>query len=166
MIHNVIVTTNYNQIRDILYNSCSVNDFSLYIFWTLGLFQLYIFFIDRPISRSASNTYRGTGQLQHHPPIFFQNSWDFCFIRSVYLCSDSMLNLTCNFNSVTKIFENFFQQPFLKVDFLKWLPLSWLLNLAPSTICLIWRKIMKLFCAVLWTETKTNWALCYNYILV
>ena len=93
-------------------------------------------------------------------PNFFQKSWDFYTIRSVYLCSDCMLNLTCNFNSVTKIFEIFFQQPFLKVDFLKWLPLSWLLNLAPSTIILVCRKILKLVCAVLWTETKSNWTLC------
>ena len=40
---------------------------------------------------------------------FFQKSWDFCTIRNVYLCSDCMLNLTCNFNSVTKIYAFFFQ---------------------------------------------------------
>ena len=42
-------------------------------------------------------------------PIFFQKSWDFYIIRSVYLCSDCMLNLTCSFNSVTKIYAFFFQ---------------------------------------------------------
>ena len=40
---------------------------------------------------------------------FFKKSWDFCFIRSVYLCNDCMPNLTCNFNSVTKIYAFFFQ---------------------------------------------------------
>ena len=43
------------------------------------------------------------------PIFFFQKSWDFYIIRSVYLCSDCMLNLTCSFNSVTKIYEFFFQ---------------------------------------------------------
>ena len=42
-------------------------------------------------------------------PNFFQKSWDFYIIRSVYLCSDCMLNLTCSFNSVTKIYAFFFQ---------------------------------------------------------
>ena len=42
-------------------------------------------------------------------PNFFQKSWDFHIIRSVYLCSDCMLNLTCSFNSVTKIYAFFFQ---------------------------------------------------------
>ena len=91
---------------------------------------------------------------------FFQKNWDFYTTRSVYLCSDCMLNLTCKFNSVAKIYEFFFQWPFLKVDFLKWLPLSWLLNLAPLTIILVWRKILKLFWAVLWTDTTINWTLC------
>ena len=94
-------------------------------------------------------------------PQFFHKSWDFYTIRSVYICSDCMLNLTCNFNSVTKIFEFFFQQPFLKVDFLKWLPLSWLWNLALSTIILVWKNLIgKLVSAVLWTDAKINWTLC------
>ena len=33
---------------------------------------------------------------------FFQKSWDFYIIRSVYLCNDWMLNLTCNFNLIKK----------------------------------------------------------------
>ena len=37
-------------------------------------------------------------------PIIFQKSWDFYTIRSVYLCSDCVLNFSCNFNSVTKIY--------------------------------------------------------------
>ena len=36
-------------------------------------------------------------------PNFFQKSWDFYTIRSVFLCSDCMLNLTCNYNLITKI---------------------------------------------------------------
>ena len=36
-------------------------------------------------------------------PNFFQKSWDFYAIGSVYLCSDCMLNLTCKFNLITKI---------------------------------------------------------------
>ena len=88
------------------------------------------------------------------PRFFFQKSWDFYTIRSAYLCSDCMLNLTCNFNLITKIWEFFLQQPFLKVYFWKWPPLSLLLNLAPSTITVVWRKILKLVCAVLWTDIK------------
>ena len=89
---------------------------------------------------------------------FFQNSWDFYSIISVYLCIihrywhivnltayidiiysqfDCMLNLTYNLNLVSKIFEFFLQRLFLKVDFWKWPPLSWLLNLTPSTIILV-----------------------------
>ena len=49
-------------------------------------------------------------------PIFFPKSWDFYINRSVYLCSDCMLNITCSMNSITKIML-FFQQPFLKVNF-------------------------------------------------
>ena len=29
-----------------------------------------------------------------------------------------------------------------------------------STIILVWRKILKLVCAVLWTDAKINWTLC------
>ena len=50
-------------------------------------------------------------------PDFFQKGWDFYTIRSAYLRSDCMLNFTCNFNLITKIWEFFFQQPFLKVYF-------------------------------------------------
>ena len=54
------------------------------------------------------------GALDHFSLIprfffFFQKSWDFYTIKSVYLCSDCMLNLTCNFSPVTKIYEFFFQ---------------------------------------------------------
>ena len=46
---------------------------------------------------------RGTGQLQPRPPIIFQKSWDFYTIGSVHLCSNCMLNLTCNFNLIIEI---------------------------------------------------------------
>ena len=95
------------------------------------------------------------------PDIFFLN-WYIYTIWSVYLWSDCMLNLTCNFNLVTKIFENFLQGPLLEVDFQKRLPQSWLLTLVPSTIILVWRNILKLVCAVLWTDTKNNWTFDSN----
>ena len=37
------------------------------------------------------------------PQFFFQKSLDSYTIRSVYLCSYYLLNLTCNFNLITKI---------------------------------------------------------------
>ena len=49
-------------------------------------------------------------------PNFFQKSWDLYTIKSVYLCSDCMLNLTCNFHLIMKICE-FFLLSFLKVYF-------------------------------------------------
>ena len=52
-------------------------------------------------------------------PIFFQKSWDFYIIRSVYLCSDCMLNLTCSFNSVTKIYAFFLSVAIFKSRLLK-----------------------------------------------
>ena len=51
------------------------------------------------------------------PWFFFQKSLDVYTIRSVYLYSDCMPNLTCNFNLITKIYECFLQRPFLKVYF-------------------------------------------------
>ena len=44
-------------------------------------------------------------------PQFFSKKWDFNTIRSVYLCSDCMLNLTCKFKLITKICEYFLQRP-------------------------------------------------------
>ena len=40
-------------------------------------------------------------------------------IRSVYLCSDCMLNLTCSFNSVTKILCIFLSVAIFKSQLLK-----------------------------------------------
>ena len=84
-------------------------------------------------------------------------------IRSVYLCSDCMRNLTCKFHLITKICEFFLQRPFFKVYFQKWLPPLWLLNLAPSTIILVWKKILKFVFAVLRTDTTINWSLCKSW---
>ena len=53
------------------------------------------------------------------PRYFFQKSWDFYAIRSVYLSSDCLLNLTYNLNLITKVCTFFLQQPFFKVYFLK-----------------------------------------------
>ena len=77
-------------------------------------------------------------------PNFFKKVENFYIIRSVFQCSGCMQNLTCRFNLVTEIYALFFQKPFLKVNFKKWLPLSWLLNLAPSTIILV-LSILQLF---------------------
>ena len=43
---------------------------------------------------------------------FFQKCWDFYAIRSLYLCTNCMLNLNCNFNLVTKIFWIFLAAAF------------------------------------------------------
>ena len=45
-------------------------------------------------------------------PNFFQKSSDFYTIRRIYLCNECMCILTCNFNSVTKIWGFFFHRPF------------------------------------------------------
>ena len=55
------------------------------------------------------STLKGHWTTSASSPNFFQKSWDFYIIRSVYLGSDCMLNLTCSFNSVTKIYAFFFQ---------------------------------------------------------
>ena len=46
--------------------------------------------------------FKGHWTFSASSPDFFQKSLDFYTVRSVYLCSDCMLNL-CNFNSITKI---------------------------------------------------------------
>ena len=51
---------------------------------------------------------KGHWTISTSSPNFFQKSWDFYTIRSAYLRSDCMLNLTCNFNLITKIWEFFF----------------------------------------------------------
>ena len=99
------------------------------------------------------------------PDIFSKMKWDFYTIRCVYLCSDC--NLTCNFSLVTKMFELFLQQPFLKVDFQKWPPLLSTLNLAPSTNVHVWRKILKLVCAVFlnWYDKITEHYVNYDILI-
>ena len=61
----------------------------------------------------------GTGQLQPHPPIFSKKNWDFYTIRGVHLCSNCMLNLTCNFYLISKICEFFFAAAIFKSLLLK-----------------------------------------------
>ena len=96
-------------------------------------------------------------------PDFFQKSWDFYTIRSVYLCNDCMLYLTGSFNLVTKIIYFSCSSHFQKSTFKKWPTLSWLLNLnlVPSNIILEWRKILKLVCADLEyiQKQKKHWKL-------
>ena len=70
--------------------------------------------------------------LQPHPPIFFfQKSLAFYTIRSVYPCSDSMLNLTCNFNLIFLVAAIFNSPTFKNGRHCHGF------NLAPSTIILV-----------------------------
>ena len=69
----------------------------------------YFVFVFNFIYFYCSFCLKGHWTTSASSPIFFQKSWDFYIIRSVYLCSDCMLNLTCSFNSVTKIYAFFFQ---------------------------------------------------------
>ena len=86
---------------------------------------------------------------------FFLLSWNFYSIVQVY--NDCMLDITCNFSSVTKIWV------FLSVAIFKsinWLPLSWLLNLAPYTIlqgCQLLRIVQE------WETQK--WLFCTRQIV-
>ena len=59
--------------------------------------------------KKSSYYLKGHWTTSASSPNFFQKSWDFYIIRSLYLCSDCMLNLTCSFNSVTKMYAFFFQ---------------------------------------------------------
>ena len=58
------------------------------------------------------------------------------FIQSMGLWRDHMLNLTFNFHSFTKknMEFSFLFFLFIEGNFIRWLPLSWLLKLAPYTI--------------------------------
>ena len=53
------------------------------------------------------------------PHFFFKSIEIFFNHKSVYVCSDSMLSLTCNFNLVTKIFEFFLAVAISKSRLLK-----------------------------------------------
>ena len=66
-------------------------------------------------------------------PILVQKCWDVWNISSVCLCSNCILNLATS-THFTKKYGFFFHFLFTEVNFIKWLPLLWLLNLAPSTI--------------------------------
>ena len=77
---------------------------------------LYCLFIFHPIAKDSNTAcfnclYLLKGALDNFsliPNFFFQKSWAFYTIRSGYLCSDCMLNLTWNFNLITKIYFFFF----------------------------------------------------------
>ena len=86
------------------------------------------------------------GVLNNFSPIphfffSFQKSWDFYTIRSVqvYVVTAHLILLA---NSITKIRD-----------------MTWLLNLAPSTIILVWRKILQLVCAVMLTLRYNSYLL-------
>ena len=98
--------------------------------------------------------------------LFFFFKWDFQTSRSVFVCRNCIPILTCNFNSVSKIYQVWFWQLFLKVDFYKLLSLSWLLNFEPATTNLVLRKFLKLLCWILWTDTKINWPMCKLIIIM
>ena len=66
-------------------------------------------FITNEINFETMIHLKGIRLRQPHPPIFVQKNKDLYTIRSVYLCSDCILSLTCKFNSVTKIYKFFFQ---------------------------------------------------------
>ena len=97
-------------------------------------------------------TERDTGRLQPHPQTFFPQKVEIFIPLEVYtyVVTQSYLQLQRSYKKLW----TFLSVAILKVDFLKWLPLSWLLNLAPSTIIVVWRKILKLVCAATWTIPK------------
>ena len=89
---------------------------------------------------------------------FFQKFW-----KSGYPCGDCMLNLTCNFNLVTKLFEYFLHSltsptpppPHTHTQFKMnwqhvWLSMFivFFFNLPPSAIILFYRKILNIACAL------------------
>ena len=53
------------------------------------------------------------------PDFFQKKNWDFYTIRGVHLCSNCMLNLTCNFYLISKICEFFFAAAIFKSLLLK-----------------------------------------------
>ena len=101
-----LISFTYIQCKRVLYaqnNSC---------FW--NLLQKY-----NPTSLlgQSKKNLKGHWITSASSPDIFQKSWDFYTIRSVYLCSDCILNFTCYFNLITKICEFFLWLPFLKVYF-------------------------------------------------
>ena len=75
---------------------------------------------------------------------------------------------TCLFVFATSFYlQRFFcRRTYVKVNFIKLLPLSWLLNLAPSTIILVYLKIPKPVLSVLHTDEKLTEIAVHYGILV
>ena len=93
----------YNLVADTVFNMAS-GKHSLY--FHVGPITGLVFGLKGHWTTSASSSN------------FFQKSWDFYTIRSVYLCSNYLLNLICNFNLITKKREFFFcSGHFLKSTF-------------------------------------------------
>ena len=112
------------------------------LYWVTPGYSWISLMIDKVLSWGLL---KGHWTTSASPPNFFQKNWDFCTIKSVYLCSDCMLYLTCNFSlTIRRYVDSSCSGHFFKVYFLKWPPLLWLLNLAPSTIILIWKASLKL----------------------
>ena len=101
----IIINNNFQSI-----NAVEIAlSFNMQIYWVKTLFPFE--------NTSYHKLLKGHWTTSASSPHFFsQKSWDF-YISSVYLCSDCMLNLTCNFNLITKIglCEFFLQQPFFKI---------------------------------------------------
>ena len=127
-----------------------------YIFWHNDSIIVHVFLCSLIITEYSL---RVTGQLSLIPRIFFPKKLSFYTIRSIYLCNaNCMLNLTCNFNLITKICDVFLAAAIFK---------SLLSKMAATVISVefgtihhySWRKILKLVFTVLWTDTKINWTL-------
>ena len=80
-----------------------------------------LFHLQKPLSKWRKRYVRMIkGALDNFsliPNFFFKKVEIFISLEVYTYVVDCMLNLTCSFNSVTKIYAFFFQQPFLKVDF-------------------------------------------------
>ena len=92
---------------------------------TYILYAKFSAFIDPRDNDCAINIWMTHWTNSASSPNFFQKNWDFYTIRSVYLCSDCMLNLSCNFNLITKICDFFLAAAIFK---------SLLLNMADTII--------------------------------
>ena len=76
---------------------------------------------------------RSIGQLQHHPPIFLSKTLRFYIIRSVYLQVVTPCSILLAISRQLQRYMILLSVAIFKSQhFKKWLPLSWLLNLAPS----------------------------------
>ena len=130
--------------------------------WSFGVFQMsrmkiYYTLLELNIKKNLKLILKGHWTTSASSPDFFFKKVEIFIPLEVYtyvMYAQSYLQLQLSCKDIWI---------FLSVaifDFLKWLPLSWLLNLAPSTIILVWRKFLKLVCAIFWTDRKVNWTLC------